>query len=197
MPQLLSRRSFLASLGAASLACSKPAAEAPAAAGKPNIVLVVADDMGFQDVGFQGSPDCKTPHLDAAAREGVRFEAGYVTHPFCSPSRAGLLTGRYQHRFGHENNMVFDLQDRETGLPLTERTIADLLSEAGYTTGLIGKWHLGAHPIYHPFERGFKHMYGFVGGGHDYFDPGAPGRTEQHFAFPSSATARSSPRPST
>ncbi|MBI1357822.1 MAG: sulfatase-like hydrolase/transferase [Acidobacteria bacterium] len=185
MSQTLHRRTFLsrlgsAALGAASLACSGSSEQSPAADAKPNIVIVFADDMGFQDAGFQGSPDCETPHLDALAREGVRFDNGYVTHPFCSPSRAALLTGRYQQRFGHENNMVFDLQDRETGLPLNEITLANLLGDAGYTTGLVGKWHLGAHPIYHPFRRGFQHMYGFVGGGHDYFDPGAPGQTEQH-----------------
>lgn len=178
----LSRRAFLASLSAGAVACSGPAPEpaAETSARKPNIVVVVADDMGFHDLGYQGSEDCETPHLDRIRAEGVNLDNGYVTHPFCSPSRAGLLTGRYQQRFGHENNMVFDLQDPKTGLPLEERTLADLLDDAGYQSALIGKWHLGAHEIYHPFKRGFDYMYGFVGGGHDYFDPGAPGQTEQH-----------------
>ncbi len=175
----LSRRAFLACLGA-SAACSSPAPE-PAAARKPNVVLALADDMGFADAGFHNSPDCRTPRLDAIAREGVRFEAGYVTHPFCSPSRAGLLTGRYQQRFGHENNMVVRMDDPDTGLPLDEKTIADLLGDAGYRTALIGKWHLGAHPRFHPSKRGFQHMYGFVGGGHDYFEPGYVGAEDQHF----------------
>lgn len=178
----LSRRAFLASVGAGALACSTGLdQESAPAARKPNIVVVVSDDMGFDDLGYQGSEDCRSPHLDRIRNEGVSFDNGYVTHPFCSPSRAGLLTGRYQHRFGHENNMLFDLNDAETGLPLEERTMADLLSDAGYTTGVVGKWHLGAHPRFHPFERGFDYMYGFVGGGHDYFDHGSPGRTEQHF----------------
>lgn len=182
MSNAVSRRTFFACVSASALGCSGgPEPAEPEAARRPNIVLVFADDMGFADLGYQGSTDCETPHLDRIRGEGVSFDNGYVSHPFCSPSRAGLLTGRYQHRFGHENNMLFDLQDPETGLPLEERTMADLLGESGYKTGLVGKWHLGAHPRYHPFERGFDHMYGFVGGGHDYFDPGAPGRTEQHF----------------
>ena len=181
MTSSISRRAFLGSLGGAALACSQAAPEPEASARKPNIVVVVADDMGFQDLGYQGSPDCQSPHLDRIRAEGVSLDNGYVTHPFCSPSRAGLLTGRYQHRFGHENNMLFDLQDDQTGLPLEERTMADLLGDAGYTNGLVGKWHLGAHPRFHPFKRGFDYMYGFVGGGHDYFDHGSPDSTEQHF----------------
>ncbi len=148
---------------------------------KPNIVLIVADDLGNQDMGFQGSPDLKTPHLDGLAAAGVRFTNGYVSHPFCSPTRAALLTGRYQQRFGHENNMVFNQQDPLTGLPLTETTLADALGKAGYVTGLVGKWHLGAHEKFHPRKRGFQEMYGFVGGGHDYFHPGVPGDKDQHF----------------
>ncbi|MBL8211555.1 MAG: sulfatase-like hydrolase/transferase [Bryobacterales bacterium] len=148
---------------------------------KPNIVLIVADDLGNQDMGFQGSPDLRTPHLDGLAASGVRFTNGYVSHPFCSPTRAALLTGRYQQRFGHENNMVFNQQDPLTGLPLTETTLADALGKAGYMTGLVGKWHLGAHEKFHPRKRGFQEMYGFVGGGHDYFHPGVPGDKDQHF----------------
>lgn len=139
---------------------------------KPNILLILADDLGFADLGFQGAKDVATPHLDAIARSGIRFTNSYVSHPFCSPARAGILTGRYQQRFGHENNMVFDPEDPVTGLPLEEVTLADMLKGAGYKTGLVGKWHLGAHPRFHPKKRGFDEMYGFIGGGHDYFNPG-------------------------
>jgi arylsulfatase A-like enzyme len=170
MPQ--TRRQLLASLAITPVL--------KAAARRPNIVVILADDLGFADLGFQGCRDIRTPHLDGMVRSGVRFENGYCSHPFCSPTRAGLLTGRYQHRFGHENNMVFDLEDNQAGLPLTERTLADVLGKAGYATGLVGKWHLGASPRFHPFRRGFQEMYGFVGGGHDYFDPGKPGDKRQH-----------------
>ena len=176
MTASLSRRGFLALLGAA--ACSR--APEPPVEKRPNIVLVVADDQGYADVGFHGSPDCRTPRLDAIAREGVRFDNGYVTHPFCSPSRAGLMTGRYQQRFGYENNMVVDPDDPATGIPPEERMLPELLAEAGYATSFVGKWHLGAHPRFHPFERGFQHMYGFIGGGHDYFEHGYPGAKDQH-----------------
>ncbi len=151
---------------------------------RPNFILIVADDLGYNDLGFQGSPDIRTPHLDALARGGVRFTSGYVSHPFCSPSRAGFLTGRYQQRFGHENNMLFRLGDPDKGLPLSERTLADVLSANGYATGLIGKWHLGSHAQFHPTKRGFREMYGFVGGGHDYLDPGSADETKKELLLP-------------
>lgn len=167
----LNRRAFTSSLLAAALPAPR----------KPNILLIVADDLGFADLGFQGSPDIRTPNLDRLAAAGIRFDNGYVTHPFCSPSRAALLTGRYQQRFGHENNMVFNQKDDVAGLPLTEKILPQLLANVGYATGIVGKWHLGAHPRFHPLQRGFREMFGFVGGGHDYFDPGRPGAIEEHF----------------
>lgn len=135
----------------------------------PNIVILIADDLGYADVGFQGCTDIPTPHLDTLARQGVRCTQGYVTHPFCSPTRAGLLTGRYQQRFGHENNPAFLPEDETVGLPLSEKTLADSLQAAGYVTGAVGKWHLGAAPCFHPLERGFDEYFGLLGGGHDYF----------------------------
>src|SRR5947208_5712445 len=98
---------------------------------KPNILFIVGDDMGYADVGFHGCKDIPTPNLDALARSGVNFTSGYVSAPYCSPTRAGLLTGRYQQKFGHE----FNPTSRETGLPLTEKTIANRLKPQGYTTG--------------------------------------------------------------
>ena len=113
----------------------------------PNIVLIVADDMGYADIGIHGSKDIPTPNIDALATAGVRFTDAYVTGPYCSPTRAGLLTGRYPQRFGHEFNLG---PSGPFGLPLTETTIADRLREAGYRTALFGKWHLGAGERFHP-----------------------------------------------
>ena len=142
---------------------------APATAvGKPNILLVVSDDQGYADAGFQGCRDIPTPHLDRLAREGLRCTSGYVTHPFCSPSRAGLMTGRYQQRFGHENNPFYDPNDHREGLPISERLLPAYLQDAGYVTGWIGKWHLGAAPEFRPQNRGFSETFGFIGGGHRY-----------------------------
>jgi arylsulfatase A-like enzyme len=131
---------------------------------KPNILFIVADDLGYADVGFQGCKDIPTPNVDALATSGIRFTSGYVSGPYCSPTRAGLMTGRYQTRFGHE----FNPGDND-GLPLSETTIADRLKAAGYVTGLVGKWHLGALPQFHPQKRGFEEFFGFLGGAHDYF----------------------------
>jgi arylsulfatase A-like enzyme len=139
-----------------------------AGARKPNVVVIVSDDHGFADVGFHGSRDIPTPNLDALAKGGVRFTNGYVSGPYCSPTRAGLLTGRYQQRFGHEFNPGGE-SDGPAGLPLSEATLADRLKAAGYATGLVGKWHLGSKSEYHPRRRGFDEFFGFLGGAHPYF----------------------------
>lgn len=138
------------------------------AADKPNILLIVSDDQGYADVGFQGSKQVPTPHLDKLAASGVRCTNGYVTYPVCSASRAGFLTGRYQARFGHENNPVYDPLDTSEGLPLTEKLLPEYLKPAGYTTAWMGKWHLGSSPAHVPWQRGFDETYGFIGGGHRY-----------------------------
>ncbi len=137
---------------------------------KPNILIIVSDDHGYADVGFNGSKDVSTPHFDKLAASGVRCTSGYVTYPVCSPSRAGLLTGRYQARFGHENNPVYDPLDAKEGLPLTEKILPEHLKAAGYTTGWIGKWHLGSSPAHVPWVRGFDESFGFIGGGHRFAD---------------------------
>jgi arylsulfatase A-like enzyme len=136
----------------------------------PNLIIILADDLGYADVGFQGCRDVPTPNIDALARGGVRCTNGYVSHPFCSPTRAGLMTGRYQQRFGHENNPVYAPNDPRIGLPVDQLTIAEVLRSAGYATGAIGKWHLGAEPRYVPNERGFQEYFGLIGGGHQYFE---------------------------
>src|SRR5438309_740052 len=134
-----------------------------AAASRPNILIIVGDDMGFADVGFNHCKDIPTPNLDALAASGVRFVNGYVSGPYCSPTRAGLLTGRYQQRFGHEFNPG---QEAEHGLSLQETTLPARLKEAGYHTGMVGKWHLGGAPKFHPLQRGFEEYFGFLGGAH-------------------------------
>src|SRR5579862_3706952 len=139
----------------------------PAKPAKPNIFVIVADDLGYGDIGVHGGKDVPTPNIDALAASGMRCTNGYVSAPYCSPSRAGFLTGRYQTRFGHEfNPHVGD--ESKLGLPLDQKTIADRLHDAGYATGLVGKWHQGFDRAHHPQSRGFDDYFGFLVGGHNY-----------------------------
>ena len=131
---------------------------------RPNVIVILADDLGYADLGFQGCRDIPTPHLDALARGGVRCTSGYASCPVCSPTRAGLLTGRYQQRFGYE----FLGGGPNVGLPVEETTIADLLKKGGYATMAIGKWHLGSAAQFRPWVRGFGEFYGFLGGGRSF-----------------------------
>ena len=126
------------------------------AAEKPNLVIFYADDLGWGETGVQGNTDIPTPHIDSIAKNGVRFQQGYVAAAYCSPSRAGLMTGKYPTRFGHEFNSVANV----TGLHLQETTLADRLKSLGYATACIGKWHLGDGPDYRPTKRGFDEFYG-------------------------------------
>ena len=139
------------------------------AAEPPNLIVIMADDLGYADVGFNGCQDIPTPHIDSIAANGVKFTSGYVSYSVCSPSRAGFITGRYQQRFGHERNPQYRPGDPNMGLPTCETTLADTLGNAGYRCGLIGKWHLGAHEVHHPLKRGFHEFFGHLGGGHLYF----------------------------
>ena len=136
---------------------------------RPNILIILADDLGYADTGFTGSNVVQTPNLDRLAANGVVLENGYVTHPYCGPSRSGLITGRYQARFGNETNFTYSPYDLHQGLPLTEKTFAERLKPVGYRTGIIGKWHLGASFPFQPKQRGFDHFYGFLSGGHSYW----------------------------
>ncbi|MGQ1786420.1 MULTISPECIES: sulfatase [unclassified Saccharicrinis] len=138
---------------------------------KKNIVFLFADDAGYHDFGFQGSKTFKTPNLDKLASEGVKFKQAYTTAAVCGPSRAGLLTGMYQQRFGIEENNVpgymsssSKLLADEMGLPLHLKTIADYLHPLGYQSIILGKWHLGNADKFHPLKRGFDEFYGFRGG---------------------------------
>ncbi|MEQ1824541.1 MAG: sulfatase-like hydrolase/transferase [Pirellula sp.] len=134
---------------------------------RPNILVIVADDLGYADVGVHRGCEVPTPNLDALAMSGVRCAVGYVTAPYCSPSRAGFLTGKMQTRFGHEFN-PHQGEEAILGLPLEQRTIADVLRESGYATSAIGKWHQGFDAAHHPQSRGFDEYFGFLVGGHNY-----------------------------
>lgn len=136
---------------------------------RPNIIVFMADDMGYADTGFTGAKDIKTPNLDNLAKNGVFFKQGYANHAYCGPSRAALMAGRYQHRFGFETNPAYDPANPYMGIDKGEKLFPKRLQEAGYKTGAIGKWHLGAAAEFHPLNRGFDYFYGFLGGGHDYF----------------------------
>ena len=140
----------------------------------PNIILILADDMGYGDLGFTGSEALRTPNLDELARSGVFCEEGYVASAVCSPSRAALLTGRDPRRFGYEGNLNQGAENYATrpellGLPPGEHTLGDHLKAAGYATALIGKWHQGMGPGFHPNERGFDYFCGMLEGSHSYF----------------------------
>ncbi|TLX78163.1 N-acetylgalactosamine 6-sulfate sulfatase [Labilibacter sediminis] len=136
---------------------------------QPNLIVIMTDDMGYADVGFNGCQDIPTPNIDKIAEQGVRFTQGYVTFPVCGPSRAGFLTGRYQDRFGFTTNPSIDPNNPISGLPVEEETMAQVLRKADYKSGIVGKWHMGTHPNFHPLERGFDYFYGFLSGGHNYF----------------------------
>ena len=152
-------RRLLRSLLALALAATAGAAT--------NVVLIVSDDQGYADISCYGhSTAVSTPNLDRIAHGGARMTNGYASCPVCAPTRAGLLTGRYQQRFG-----FYTAADSRAGLPQSEITLAEILREHGYATGVFGKWHLGYMPPYRPLARGFGTFYGFLGhGGHDYFD---------------------------
>ncbi len=144
-----------------------------AASRQPNVVIVMADDMGWGDVGYHGYDNVMTPNIDRIAREGVQFTQGYVSASVCGPSRAGMMTGVYQQRFGcGENPSSSGWPDNckypMAGMPVSQPTIAELLKEQGYTCGMVGKWHLGVHPDLRPHSRGFDFYYGFLNGSHSY-----------------------------
>ena len=135
----------------------------------PNIIVIISDDQGYADVGFHGSKEIFTPNIDRIASNGVVFSQGYVSYAVCSPSRAGLITGKYQNRFGYTRNILLAPKDSLMGLPLSEQTLPDVLNNVDYKTKAIGKWHLGAHESLVPERRGFDEFFGFIIGGHRYF----------------------------
>lgn len=132
---------------------------------QPNILVILIDDAGYADFGFMGSKDLPTPNIDALAKRGVVFTDAHVSATVCSPSRAGLITGKYQQRFGYECNE----SEGYTGLDTAQKILPELLKQNGYTTAAFGKWHLGYQPNQHPLKRGFDYYYGFLSGGRSYF----------------------------
>jgi arylsulfatase A-like enzyme len=159
----------------ASLATGAAAAqEAPGR--RPNVIVIIADDLGYGDVGVYGSRLVKTPNIDALADSGARMERGYVTHPVCAPSRAALMTGRYQQRFGYEFNPVG--RDRTSGVDAAEVMLPLRMKQAGYATGMVGKWHLGQASGYHPLDRGFDSFFGVLGGATSFMLGVGPGDDE-------------------
>ncbi|MDF7823906.1 sulfatase-like hydrolase/transferase [Pontiellaceae bacterium B12227] len=135
---------------------------------KPNMVVIMCDDLGYADVGFNGCKDIPTPNIDRIAENGVRCTSGYAPYSVCGPSRAGFITGRYGQRFGFERNPQHRVDDPNMGVPRSERMFAEVLKPVGYTSGIVGKWHLGAHETLHPLARSFDFFYGHLGGGHRY-----------------------------
>lgn len=138
------------------------------AADRPNIVFIMADDLGYGDLGCYGATDVQTPHLDRLATEGLRFTDFYANGSVCSPTRIAFLTGRYQQRLGMDNALYYQEMDR--GLPESGLTIADALLSAGYATGISGKWHVGYDYERQPNQQGFEHFFGLLGGNHHYFE---------------------------
>jgi len=162
-------RSLSALLTLAALATAAGAADAaPASGGKPNVIVFLSDDVGWAEYGFQGAKDIPTPNIDSIAKNGTRFTDGYVAATYCSPCRAGLMTGRYPTRFGHEFNEGGGKGKGKGkgpvpfGLPLTETTFPQRMKALGYATCAIGKWHLGGTKEYLPMARGFDEFYGTV-----------------------------------
>lgn len=158
---MISRSLLFVAAASAGIAAA-PALAAPVPPPRPNIIVILADDLGYGDTGAYGSPRVKTPNIDALARDGVRFTQGYVAHPVCAPSRAALMTGRYQTRFGYEFNPVG--RDRMGGVSRDEVFLPQVLKDAGYSTGMVGKWHLGQPAGYHPLDRGFDSFFGVMTG---------------------------------
>ena len=149
------------------LSAASAAAQTPAVA-KPNVVLIVTDDVGYGDLGSYGAPDIKTPNIDSLARDGVRLTDFYAA-PQCTPTRAALISGRYQQRFRLEAAMPGPKTAPNTGLPATGYSLPQLLKNNGYATGLVGKWHLGYKPEFSPNAHGFDYFFGFKSGYIDYY----------------------------
>lgn len=189
------RRRFLGlglrgGLAAALGGCAFRGSNARRRARKPNVVLILADDLGFADVGFEGDlHDIPTPHIDGLAASGVRFTHGYVSASVCSPTRAGLLTGRYQQRFGHEGNIPERGYPQrplrpDAGMPTDPMTLPQMLEPAGYVSTMLGKWHLGTAERYRPTQRGFDEALGFMNGAHSYTDDGRRARKRTYDISP-------------
>src|SRR5215470_14504093 len=170
----LTRRRFVQSTAASSLALAGLGGVGQAQTAKPNIVFIIADDLGYADVSSYGARDYTTPNIDRLALEGLRFTQAYSNSANCSPTRTALITGRYQMRLplGHEEPLS-DTAIPGIGLPPSHPTLPSILKKAGYGTTLVGKWHLGYLPDFSPLKSGYDHFFGIFGGATDYFNHGS------------------------
>ena len=166
--------SLLATLTLFASVASDLTAQGPRAP-RPDVVLILMDDLGYGDLGSYGAPDVRTPNIDRLAREGVRLTDAYANGAVCTPTRTALITGRYQQRVGLEWALGSQPGDAELGLPVTGTSLPALLKTNGYATGLVGKWHLGWKPEFWPNRHGFDEFYGFLSGAHDYYTSTADG----------------------
>lgn len=175
--QMRSRALILALLLASNAQPERLASQATGlpSAPKPNVVLILMDDMGYGDLGSYGASDVRTPNIDRLAREGVRLTDAYANGAVCTPTRAALISGRYQQRVGLEWALGATPGDSVLGLRPTGTSLPALLNANGYATGLIGKWHLGRKPEFWPNANGFDEFYGFLSGAHDYYTATADG----------------------
>lgn len=169
--QRIDRRTVLAGAAVAPLALGARV-EAKTST-RPNFLYIMADDMGFADLSCYGREDYETPNIDALARQGMMFRQAYANSAVCTATRVGLITGRYQYRL--PVGLEEPLGKRDVGLPPSHPTLPSLMKKAGYSTSLIGKWHLGSLPKYGPLQSGYDHFWGFRSGGVDYFTHDAPG----------------------
>lgn len=169
-----------------SIAAAQPAT---APSDRPNVIVIVDDDMGYADLSIQGDKQISTPNIDSIAKNGVRFTQGYTTGPYCSPSRAGLMSGRYQERFGYDFNPDGCYSEGpDIGLPRSEATMGEVFHAAGYRTEAIGKWHMGVKPELQPTGRGFDHFFGFLPAKHPYAEtPEIPESQGTNAGFPGQA----------
>ena len=172
-PNDMNRRALLrsAALGTIALAVGVDDVFGQRTAGPPNIVFIMADDLGYADVSCYGRPDIATPNIDVLAAKGVRFLQAYANSAVCSATRTALITGRYQYRL--PIGLEEPLTGRDVGLPPDHPTLPSLLKKAGYGTTLVGKWHLGLLPKFGPLQSGYDHFYGFRGGAIDYYRHGS------------------------
>ena len=180
MTRGIPRRSFLQNSFAAAVATALPRLRTPRAR-SPNILFILADDLGYGDLSCYGRPDYRTPHLDRLAGEGLRFTGNYTAAAVCTPTRVALMTGRYPARLPIGLVEPLAYGDDSVGLPPEHPTPASLLKRAGYETALIGKWHLGFLPEHGPIRHGFDEFYGILSGGVDYFSHRVPsGKLDLH-----------------
>ncbi len=163
-------RRLLAFIVSIALAPAPLPAQAPPPATRPNVVLIILDDVGYGDIGSYGAPDIKTPSIDRLAKEGVRLTDFYANGSTCTPTRAGLISGRYQQRYALEHPITVVATDGDIGLAASGRSLPQLLRNHGYATGLVGKWHLGYKPEFSPGAHGFESFFGFKSGYIDYYE---------------------------